>query len=160
MNSDADTRSAPVVLDGTVFAVDSELVAVDLQSGRLRWRVRAKKGGFASVAATAGTVYCTTSDPHGVQAFDASDGTQRWFRRTPPLDLGTTLVAGGGAVFVTAAHNKDGFYAIDARQGELLWNFTDGRDAGINDWQLSCDSAGPLIAQHFDKVYALPISRS
>lgn len=159
MNSDSDARSAPVVLDGTVFAVDSELIAVDLESGAVRWRVKEEKGGFASVAAAAGTVYCTTRNPHGVQAFDAADGTRRWFRKTPRLDLGNALVAGGGSVFVTAARNRDGFYAIDAQQGELLWNFTDGQDAGINDWQLACDSDGPLIAQHFNKVYALPIPR-
>ncbi|MEU5341591.1 PQQ-binding-like beta-propeller repeat protein [Streptomyces sp. NPDC020766] len=159
LNSDSDARSAPVVLGGTVFAVDSELIAVDLESGAVRWRVKEEKGGFASVAAAAGTVYCTTRSPHGVQAFDAADGTRRWFRRTPRLDMGSPLVAGGGAVFVTAARNRDGFYAIDAQQGELLWNFTDGQDAGINDWQLACDSGGPLIAQHFNKVYALPIPR-
>lgn len=159
MNSDSDARSAPVVLGATVFAVDSELIAVDVESGAVRWRVKEEKGGFASVAAAAGTVYCTTRNPHGVQAFDAADGTRRWFRRTPRLDLGNALVAGGGSVFVTAARNRDGFYALDAQQGELLWNFTDGQDTGINDWQLACDSDGPLIAQHFNKVYALPIPR-
>ncbi|WP_275406632.1 PQQ-binding-like beta-propeller repeat protein [Streptomyces sp. SID12488] len=164
MESDSEARSAPVVLDGTVFAVDSELVAVDLETGKLRWRVREEKGGFASVAVADSTVYCTTSNPHGVEAFDATDGSRRWFCETPRLDLRNPLVAGGDAVFVTAEANKDGFYAIDARRGELLWNFTDGRDTGINDWQLSCDADGgtdhPLIAQHFDKVYALPMPRS
>ncbi|MEV0225540.1 PQQ-binding-like beta-propeller repeat protein [Streptomyces sp. NPDC050704] len=157
MDSDSDTRAAPVVLGGTVFAVDSELIAVDLESGALRWRVKAEKGGFASVAAAAGTVYCTTRNPHGIEAFDAADGSRRWFRETPRLDLENAPVAGGGAVFVTAAHNRDGFYAIDAQKGVLLWKFTDGQNSGINDWQLSCDSDGPLIAQHFDKVYALPM---
>ncbi|MFC8194601.1 PQQ-binding-like beta-propeller repeat protein [Streptomyces sp. NPDC057298] len=168
MNSDSDTRTAPVLLGGTVLAVDSELLAVDLESGSPRWRAREKRGGFASVAAAAGTVYCTTRSPHGVAAFDAADGSGRWFRETPPLDLDNSLVTGGGTVFVTAAHNKDGFYAIDGRTGDLLWNFTDGRDTGINDWQLSCaegtepGGAGtaPLIAQHFDKVYALPMPQS
>ncbi|WP_457419041.1 protein kinase domain-containing protein [Streptomyces sp. QTS52] len=164
MASDSESRSAPVVVDGTVFAADGELVAVDLETGALRWRVRGEKSGFASVAVADGTVYCTTSSPHGVEAFDATDGSRRWFCETPRLNLGNPLVAGGGAVFVTAEANKDGFYAIDARRGELLWNFTDGRDTGINDWQLSCDADGgtdhPLIAQHFDRVYALPVPRS
>ncbi|WP_157876716.1 PQQ-binding-like beta-propeller repeat protein, partial [Streptomyces graminilatus] len=164
MASRSKTRSAPVVVDGTVFAADGQLVAVDLRTGGLRWRVGQEKGGFASVAVAGGTVYCTTSDPYGVGAFDAADGSRRWFCETPALDLENPLVAGGDAVFVTAAANKDGFYAIDARRGELLWNFTDGRDTGINDWQLSCDAEGghehPLIAQHFERVYALPVPRS
>ncbi|MFI1352525.1 PQQ-binding-like beta-propeller repeat protein [Streptomyces sp. NPDC020898] len=162
MNSEVDTRSLPVLLDGTVFAADSELIAVDLASGALRWRVARQNGGFVSVAAADGAVYCTTRDPHGVVAFDIADGSRRWFCETPRLDLGNALVAGGGAVFVTAEANKDGFYAIDARRGELLWNFTDGRDTGINNWQLSCgpDADSPMIAQHFDKVYALPMPRS
>lgn len=83
MGSDPDARSAPVVLGATVFAVDGELIAVDLESGSPRWRVKAEKGGFASVAAAAGTVYCTTRNPHGVEAFDAADGSRRWFRETP-----------------------------------------------------------------------------
>ncbi len=164
MASESETRSVPVVLGRTVFAADNELIAVDLESGALRWRVRAENGGFASVAAAEDTVYCTTRNPHGVEAFDAVTGARRWFRETPRLDLENPLVAGGSAVFVTAAANKNGFYAIDARRGELLWNFTDGRDTGINDWQLSCDpgvgSDHPLIAQHFDRVYALPMPHS
>ncbi|GAA0306149.1 protein kinase domain-containing protein [Streptomyces turgidiscabies] len=164
MASGSEGRAAPVVLDGTVFAADSELIAVNLDTGTLRWRVRQEKGGFASVAAAGDTVYCTTRNPHGVEAFDVADGSRRWFCETPRLDLENPLVAGGDAVFVTAEANKDGFYAIDARRGELLWNFTDGRDTGINDWQLSCGTdAGtghPLIAQHFDRVYALPMPRS
>lgn len=167
MASDSETRSAPALYDGTVFAADSELIAVDLETGELRWRVKEENGGFASVAVVDGTVYCTTREPHGVQAFDAASGARRWFRETPRLDLGNPLVAGRGAVFVTAAANKDGFYALDAKQGELLWNFTDGRDTGINDWQLSCDTNfgdaadpdHPLIAQHFDRVYAIPMPR-
>lgn len=81
--SDSESRSAPKVVDGTVFAADSELVAVDLETGALRWRVREEKGGFASVAVAGGTVFCTTSDPHGVEAFDATDGSRRWFCETP-----------------------------------------------------------------------------
>ncbi|MEU6223085.1 PQQ-binding-like beta-propeller repeat protein [Streptomyces sp. NPDC047042] len=164
MASGSDTRSAPVVLDDTVFAADNELIAVDLRSGALRWRVRQEKGGFASVAAADATVYCTTRSPHGVEAFDAADGSRLWFCETPRLNLDSPLVAGADAVFVTAEDNKDGFYAIDARRGELLWNFTDNRDTGINEWQLSCDTAPgtehPLIAQHFDRVYALPMPRN
>lgn len=87
MASAAETRSAPVVLDGTVFAADNELIAVDLETGALRWRVREDKGGFASVAVADGTVYCTTSNPHGVEAFDAATGSRRWFCETPRLDL-------------------------------------------------------------------------
>jgi outer membrane protein assembly factor BamB len=150
------SRPAPVALGPTVFAVGRDLVAVDAASGQLRWRVRGD-AGFASIAAAGSTIYCTTTTPYGVQAFNAADGSRSWFCRTPPLDLNGTLAACPHAVFVPALENRDGFYAIDAKRGRLLWNFTDGQDTGANAWQLATDNAEHLIAQHFDRTYALPI---
>ncbi|WP_143674439.1 hypothetical protein, partial [Streptomyces caniscabiei] len=58
--------------------------------------------------------------------------------------------------YVTAYKNKNGLYAIDAAKGGLLWNFTDGLETGVNDWQLACDHSGVLVAQHYDRTYGLP----
>ncbi|MXM62611.1 PQQ-binding-like beta-propeller repeat protein [Streptomyces sp. HUCO-GS316] len=151
-----DLRPGLAVLGRTVFALGSELIALDLGNGELRWRARAERGSFASLGVGGSTVYVTGTDPHGVHAFDAANGSRRWFCETPRLNVDTPIAVGAHAVYVPAFETRNGFYAIDAASGRLLWNFTDGRETGVNNWQLSCDGAGHLVAQHFDRVYGLP----
>ncbi|KUN86433.1 protein kinase domain-containing protein [Streptomyces griseoruber] len=153
-----DLRPGLAVLGRTVFAIGSEFIALDLATGRIRWQAKAERGMFASLGAGGNTVYATGTDPHGVHAFNAANGTRRWFCETPRLNVDTPIAVGAHAVYVPAYENKDGFYAIDTASGRLLWNFTDGRETGVNDWQLSCDGAGHLVAQHFDRVYGLPVT--
>ncbi|MET9914950.1 PQQ-binding-like beta-propeller repeat protein [Streptomyces sp. NPDC006476] len=153
-----DLRPGLAVLDQTVFAIGRELIALDLANGRLRWRVKADHGQFASLGAARGTVYVTGTDPHGVYAFDAQTGSRRWFCPTPRLNVDHPVVTGPHAIYVQAFENRHGFYAIDTVRGRILWNFTDGRETGVNDWQLACDEGGHLVAQHFDRTYSLPTS--
>ncbi|KRD21032.1 MULTISPECIES: protein kinase [unclassified Streptomyces] len=153
-----DLRPGLAVLGQTVFAIGSELIALELATGRLRWNAKAERGTYASLGAVGNTVYVTSTDPCGVHAFDAASGSRRWFCETPRLDMDSPVAVGAHAVYVTAFENKHGFYAIDTASGRLLWNFTDGRETGVNRWQLSCDGAGHLVAQHFDRVYGLPVT--
>ncbi len=152
-----DLRPGLAVLGKTVFAIGSEFIALDLATGKLRWKAKAERGMFASLGAGGNTVYATGTDPYGVYAFNAATGARRWFCETPRLNIDHPIVVGAHAVHVPAFENKNGFYAIDAASGRLLWNFTDGRETGVNDWQLSCDGAGHLVAQHFDRAYGLPV---
>ena len=151
-----DLRPGLAVLGRTVFALGAELLALDLLTGKLRWRVKAERGQFASLGVAGNTVYATGTDPSGVYAFNAGNGARRWFCPTPRLNIDSPVTVGARAIYVPAFQNSQGFYAIDAANGKLLWNFTDGRETGINDWQLSCDGAGHLVASHFDRVYGLP----
>jgi outer membrane protein assembly factor BamB len=153
-----DLRPGLAVLGGTVFAIGSEFIALDLATGKLRWKAKAERGMFASLGTGGNTVYATGTDPYGVHAFDAATGDRRWFCETPRLNVDHPIAVGADAVHVPAFENRNGFYAIDAASGRLLWNFTDGRETGVNDWQLSCDGAGHLVAQHFDRVYGLPVT--
>ncbi|MFJ1972527.1 PQQ-binding-like beta-propeller repeat protein [Streptomyces sp. NPDC087903] len=153
-----DLRPGLAVLGGTVFAIGRELIALDLATGRLRWRVKAEHGQFASLGAAGDTVYVTGTDPYGVCAFDAQTGSRRWFCPTPRLNVDNPVATGPHAIYVPAFENRDGFYAIDTARGRILWNFTDGRETGVNNWQLACDGAGHLVAQHFDRTYSLPTS--
>ncbi|WP_407704545.1 protein kinase domain-containing protein [Streptomyces spongiae] len=153
-----DLRPGLAVLGRTVFAVGRELMALSLSTGRFRWRVRAERGQFASLGVLGSTVYVTGTDPSGVYAFNAANGSRRWFCPTPRLHVDAPLAVGPDAVYVHALRNRDGFYAIDAARGDLLWNFTDGRETGVNDWQLACDASGHLVAQHYDRTYGLPAS--
>ncbi|WP_340383994.1 protein kinase [Streptomyces sp. SS7] len=153
-----DLRPGLAVLGRTVFAIGSEFIALDLTTGRVRWQAKAERGMFASLGAGGNTVYATGTDPYGVYAFNAANGTRRWFCETPRLNVDSPIAVGAHAVYVPAYENKDGFYAIDTASGRLLWNFTDGRETGVNDWQLSCDGNGHLVAQHFDRAYGLPVT--
>ncbi|WTT97708.1 serine/threonine-protein kinase [Streptomyces sp. NBC_00076] len=153
-----DLRPGLAVLGGTVFAIGSEFIALDLATGKLRWKAKAERGMFASLGAGGNTVYATGTDPYGVHAFNAATGARRWFCETPRLNVDHAIAVGAHAVHVPAFENRNGFYAIDAASGRLLWNFTDGRETGVNDWQLSCDGAGHLVAQHFDRAYGLPVT--
>ncbi|MFJ8109118.1 PQQ-binding-like beta-propeller repeat protein [Streptomyces sp. NPDC096132] len=153
-----DLRPGLAVLGQTVFAIGSEFIALDLNTGKIRWQAKAERGMFASLGAGGNTVYATGTDPYGVHAFNAANGTRRWFCETPRLNVDSPIAVGAHAVYVPAFENKNGFYAIDTASGRLLWNFTDGRETGVNDWQLSCDGAGHLVAQHFDRAYGLPVT--
>nr|WP_275593199.1 protein kinase [Streptomyces deccanensis] len=151
-----DLRPGLAVINGTVFAIGRELKALDLGTGGLRWRVRPERGMFASLGGYGNTVYVTGTDPAGVYAFNAGTGARRWFCPTPRLNIDQPVTAGPDAVYVPAYKNKNGIYAIGAAKGRLLWNFTDGLETGVNDWQLACDHSGVLVAQHYDRTYGLP----
>ncbi|MEU3612054.1 PQQ-binding-like beta-propeller repeat protein [Streptomyces sp. NPDC006872] len=153
-----DLRPGLAVLGQTVFAIGSELLALELTTGKPRWSTKAERGMYASLGAAGNTVYATGTDPYGVHAFNAADGSRRWFCETPRLNVENPIAVGARTLYVPAFENKNGFYAIDAASGRLLWNFTDGRETGVNDWQLSCDGAGHLVAQHFDRAYGLTVT--
>ncbi|MEH0637265.1 MULTISPECIES: protein kinase [Streptomyces] len=151
-----DLRPGLAVLDRTVFAIGRQLEALNLTTGKLRWRVKPERGMFASLGGYGNTVYVTGTDPAGVYAFNAGTGARRWFCPTPRLNIDQPVTTGPGAVYVPAYQNRDGIYAIGAAKGRLLWNFTDGVETGVNDWQLACDHSGVLVAQHYDRTYGLP----
>ncbi|MBZ3904928.1 protein kinase domain-containing protein [Streptomyces griseiscabiei] len=151
-----DLRPGLAVLNRTVFAIGEELEALNLSTGKLRWRVKPERGMFASLGGYGNTLYVTGTDPAGVYAFNAGTGARRWFCPTPRLNIDQPVTAGPDGVYVPAYQNKNGIYAIDAAKGRLLWNFTDGVETGVNDWQLACDHSGVLVAQHYDRTYGLP----
>ncbi|WP_306819829.1 protein kinase domain-containing protein [Streptomyces sp. CA-210063] len=151
-----DLRPGLAALNRTVFAIGQELEALNVADGKLRWRVKPERGQFASLGAYGNTVYVTGTDPAGVYAFNAGTGSRRWFCPTPRLNIDQPITAGPDAVYVPAYKNRNGFYAIGAARGRLLWNFTDGLETGVNDWQLACDHSGVLVAQHYDRTYGLP----
>ncbi|MDX2931464.1 serine/threonine-protein kinase [Streptomyces ipomoeae] len=153
-----DLRPGLAVLGKTVFAIGAELQALDLDTGEPRWKVAPERGQFASLGAIGNTVYVTGTAPSGVYAFNAATGARRWFCPTPRLNVDLPVTTGPEAVYVPAYKNKNGFYAIDAADGTLLWNFTDNIETGVNEWQLACDNTGHVVAQHYDRAYCLPTS--
>jgi eukaryotic-like serine/threonine-protein kinase len=129
--------SSPVVIDRTVLigAGDGNVYALDLTSGRERWRfatggkVRATpsvQDGVAIVGSWNGRVY----------ALDVATGKTRWVHHTvgDTIDLEregydrraiqSTAAIAGGLVFFGS--RDDGFYALDFATGERKWRSSHG----------------------------------
>jgi len=124
--------SSPVVSGGTVVAGagDGMVYAVDLASGRVRWRGATEGRVRSSPAVDGGTVYVGSADGR-VYAFDLATGAERWRFETEGVghfsgDFGydrrtiqSSPAVADGMVYVGARDGK--FYALDAATGALRW---------------------------------------
>ena len=120
--------SSPALGHGLVFATfvgdarcspipdGGEIVALDAQTGKVRWRRAIDKSESSPVVAH-GTVYF--GDTNGrVYALDAATGAERWSYDTgAPVKASPSL--GDGRLFV--GNYAGTFYALDAATGKLLW---------------------------------------
>ncbi len=139
-----DLSHQAIVHDGLVFvtqASNDSIVALDLESGELKWRFYGEGPFRLAPAAWNGYVYAGSDDGH-LYCIDARSGEKLWkFRGGPPdrrVVLGNERLismwpARGGALV------KDGtvyfgagmfpfmgtfLYALDAETGDLLWENT------------------------------------
>lgn len=115
----------PIVADGRVIAMDTlgQVTALDAETGRQLWRVRAADpeedsdplGG--GVAQADGVVYASTGFGE-IIALDADNGGLVWrAEANGPLRAPPTLYQ--GRLFVTTVDNQ--LEAHDTESGELLW---------------------------------------
>jgi outer membrane protein assembly factor BamB len=118
----------PAVAYGRVYlpTFDGRFYALDAATGRVLWRRRAGRCGWASPAVAAHVVYvtfigspeCGSRRPGGeVDAFDARTGAMRWRREIGPTES-SPLVAGG--MVLVGDWNGD-VWALDARTGRTRW---------------------------------------
>ncbi len=100
------------------------------ENDRVLWRVQGRDGnGFPSVDAT--QVYFT-SEPHVVTAVNKATGHVAWTRDLPVNRsgfFGEGTLARDGRVFVA----DEDVFALDARNGEILWRFrpAGSRNTGV-----------------------------
>ena len=129
--------SSPVVTGSTVLigASDGNVYAVDLTSGKERWRVRTNGKVRATPSVHDGVAVVGSFDGR-VYAIDVATGKTRWVHHTSgdSIDLkkagydrraiqSTAAIAGG---YVFLGSRDDGFYAIDFATGQRKWRASHG----------------------------------
>ncbi len=119
-------ESSAAIQDGTVYvgSQKGELVALDLQSGSVRWKYNTKDPvGESSPAVAGGIVY--VGDLVGtVHAVSASDGSGLWTFKTG-AEVKSSPVVIGDKVLIGSYDGH--LYCLSARGGSLVWKVkTDG----------------------------------
>jgi len=114
--------SSAAISGGTVYVgvQSAELLAIELQSGKLRWKYRAKDGiGESSPAVRDGVVYI--GDLAGVlHAVRAADGKALWTFPTQ-AEIKSSPVVTGDRVLIGSYDGN--LYCLSPRDGKLLWKF-------------------------------------
>jgi glucose dehydrogenase len=142
--------TAPIVADGVVYLQDlkSNVYAVDLQSGALKWKrlYQADNFGPNGVAVDQGKVFVTSS-MQTIAALDAATGAPLWTRQIPFADtqgIDQQLTAYNGTLYLSTipgtAPSEEHFYqggsmgilyALDEQTGNIKWSFNTVKDGDL-----------------------------
>jgi outer membrane protein assembly factor BamB len=117
--------ATPALAWGRVFigGLDGRMYAFGQRTGRLLWTHSMHGSVYSSAALWRRTVF-TGSFNGGLAALDAASGTLRWqFDPAGTHVLGSPTVIAGLVYFATREGTT---YALDARNGKLVWSFPDG----------------------------------
>lgn len=127
--------AAPVIAGDTIFfslyISDGYLFALDRETGKDRWRIKAQGDALSSPAVAGGAVYFGTGSGTFI-ALDAATGRERWrlTRRgrgghvAPPVVYDGVVYFSVTEVFGSASRRPEGkIYAFDARTGQDVWEF-------------------------------------
>lgn len=118
--------SSPSVKDGivTVGSRDGFLYAVDLATGKERWRFDHKISWVISTPAiNDGNVFVGSSDGHFVQAVDFATGAEKWRLKTPGIVWSSIAIAKNVMYF---GEGTGSIYAADSKTGKALWSYPTG----------------------------------
>ncbi len=114
-------ESSAAISAGTVYvgSRSKDLLAIDLRTGKLRWKYRAADEiGESSPAVAEGTVYI--GDLAGIlHAVNAADGKPLWTFKTEAEIKSSPVVAGDR---ILIGSYDDRLYCL-TRRGKLLWKF-------------------------------------
>ena len=146
---DVPVSGGPGVGDGMVLlgTSDAEVIALNAESGELRWRVRVSSEVLSAPAAANGVVVVHTVDGK-LFGLESTNGNERWRyeREVPTLTLrgsGSPILS-GGAVVVGMAGGK--LVALRADNGSLLWDANVTVPAGRSELERLADIDGdPLV---------------
>ena len=115
-------ESSAAISAGTVYvgSRSKDLLAIDLETGKLRWKYRATDEiGESSPAVSDGVVY--VGDLAGIlYAVNAADGKALWTFKTE-AEIKSSPVVAGDRILIGSYDNR--LYCLARRGGKLLWKF-------------------------------------
>src|SRR5436190_17407476 len=168
-------QAGPVVISGTMyFTTERNSYAVDAATCTEKWRVERQSSRPSPLGAQRGFAYLDgrlfrgTSDAH-VLALDAADGHTLWdatmdVAATPGVSIPMAPIAANGLVFVgNAGGDQTGVtghvYALDARDGHLVWKFDTVPDGAAVRATWANASRYPVTGGAFWTSFAFDVER-
>ncbi len=124
--------SSPVIANGVVYfgSGDTNIYALDISSGREKWRFKTGDGVHSSPAVSSGVLYCGSWDSF-VYALDAETGEEIWKFDTGQDDearlyegVQSSPLIYDKTVFIGTRSSK--LQAIDSETGKLKWEYSTG----------------------------------
>jgi outer membrane protein assembly factor BamB len=138
--------TSPIVVAGVAYVQDQTgtVYAVEVSSGRVKWKTRALGFSIGPYGVSIGWGKLFAATPTGVAAFDLSDGTPLWSREittTPGQGVDIQTLAYGGRVYVASVPVAIGkiytggsvgyLEALDANTGKIDWSFDTVRSKNL-----------------------------
>jgi outer membrane protein assembly factor BamB len=111
---------APIVVDGSLYAIDNDGVffSLDANSGEVRWSKKYGSLNASSPAYSNGRLYAVNLEPPQALAIDAETGEIVWERKLPGRSESSPIVADGRVYF----GDEDGrFFALSEFDGKTIW---------------------------------------
>ncbi|MFC1406215.1 MULTISPECIES: protein kinase domain-containing protein [Streptacidiphilus] len=144
----------PLIVGGDLYVGGPQLLGFTVADGKQVLSAKDSSGGSFGVPAIAeGVLYAADLRGDRVVALNAATGSQQWECVVPDGPFTSTLVVVGPTLFTGSFVGGNGVYAIDRKNGKILWNYrTTSND---KDWWLATDGT-LLYGVVGDEVHALP----
>ncbi|MEZ5278562.1 MAG: PQQ-binding-like beta-propeller repeat protein [Opitutaceae bacterium] len=169
-NMDLSGHPLPLIVDDTLILTGEQIIAIDLEDGKEKWRYKLGaydpgfKLAYARPVHADGVVYATGRN--SVVALDLATGNEIWKGKAPKGLLPELEVVGDlliGRIGGTVSNGKTyvqvkpfGAFAIERSSGKETWSWTKARDS-ITNLQIIPDQDLVVLADKA-KLYALKIS--
>ncbi|MCA9129290.1 MAG: PQQ-like beta-propeller repeat protein [Planctomycetales bacterium] len=158
-------ESGPIVVDGIVYACDYDgrVVAVELETGKEKWKLELDTVFVASPAYDQGVLY--VGDYEGkFRALDASTGKEKWmFDASLQIDAGANFYR--DTLLVTSEEGT--LYCLNKLDGQLVWKYETGNQlqcsatlAGRITYLGGCDEHLHIVDVESGKAISEPVSIS